>query len=182
MTFDLLCGRYMGNSEPKQLEQNRIFNVLSKHVFFLACNFFLLEGLWFVEGPLTCWEISEQPSWHGSFTPYHHDCSAGYGTRGIFWGASWGSATDSHRVYTNIINNEAKNFTLVPSKNVMQNRGWVGIDASNGTTLRTTATPCAIGNFPTRAVSVANGVFFTTSYGSFNGSIYVLDTKTCRVL
>ncbi len=143
---------------------------------------FLLEGLWFVEGPLTCWEISQQPSWHGSFTSYHHDCSAGCGTGRISWGASWGSATDSHRVYTNIINNEAQNFTLVPSKNVMQNGGWVGIDVRNGTTLWTTATPGAIGNFPTRAVSVANGVFFTTSYGSFNDSIYPLDVKTGRVL
>jgi hypothetical protein len=31
-------------------------------------------------------------------------------------------------------------------------------------------------------VSVANGVFFTTSYGSFNDSIYPLDVKTGRVL
>jgi hypothetical protein len=92
---------------------------------------FLLEGLWFVEGPLTYWEISQQPSWHGSFTSYHHDCSAGCGTGRISWGASWGSATDSHRVYTNIINNEAQNFTLVPSKNVMQDGGWVWIDARN---------------------------------------------------
>ncbi|CAK9198256.1 unnamed protein product [Sphagnum troendelagicum] len=69
-----------------------------------------------------------------------------------------------------------------PSKNVMQNGGWVGIDVRNGTTLWTTATPGAIGNFPTRAVSVANGVFFTTSYGSFNDSIYPLDVKTGRVL
>lgn len=90
------------------------FHMLSKQLFFLACNFFLLEGLWFVEGPLTYWEIPQQPSWHGSFTSYHHDCSAGYRTRRIFWGASWGSGTDSHGVYKNIINNEAQNFTLVP--------------------------------------------------------------------
>lgn len=88
--------------------------MLSKQLFFLACNFFLLEGLWFVEGPLTYWEIPQQPSWHGSFTSYHHDCSAGYRTRRIFWGASWGSGTDSHGVYKNIINNEAQDFTLVP--------------------------------------------------------------------
>jgi polyvinyl alcohol dehydrogenase (cytochrome) len=104
------------------------------------------------------------------------------GPGGDFGGVSYGSATDSHRVYISIINNEVENFTLVPSKNVTQVGGWVGIDASNGTTLWTTATPGTIGNFPTGPVSVANGVLFTTSLGPLNGTLYALDVKTGGVL
>ncbi|CAM6080130.1 unnamed protein product [Sphagnum tenellum] len=104
------------------------------------------------------------------------------GPGGDIGGVSYGSATDSHRVYVSIVNNRVENFTLVPSKNVTQMGGWVGIDASNGTTLWTTATPGTISNLPTGPVSVANGVLFTTSLGPLNGSLYALDAKTGGVL
>ncbi len=104
------------------------------------------------------------------------------GPGGDIGGVSYGSATDSHRVYISIINNLVENFTLVPSKHVTQMGGWVGIDASNGTTLWTTATPGTISNFPTGPVSIANGVLFTTSVGPLNGTLYALDAKTGGVL
>ena len=74
-----------------------------------------------------------------SSTPLHFFKEAGPG--GLAGGGAWGAATDERRVYTNIANSEAKNFTLAPSNITTTTGGWVAMDASNGKVLWSTANP-----------------------------------------
>lgn len=69
------------------------------------------------------------------------DAVAGPG--GNLGGASWGSATDGERVYTSIINNFNYNFTLDPSRTVINAGPWVAMEASTGEILWSAATPNA---------------------------------------
>lgn len=84
------------------------------------------------------------------------------GPGGAFGGASWGLATDGERVFTNIINNAEKNFTLVPSTIVITYGGWVAMNASTGTII------WSVGIFdkipPTRPPTLANGVLQMALY------------------
>lgn len=98
------------------------------------------------------------------------------GPGGHLGGASWGSATDGDRVYTSIINNERKNFTLDPSSKVINAGGWVAMDASTGAILWSVATPNA--SYPLGPVTVANGVLLATSLGAPNGAVHALDAKS----
>ena len=76
-------------------------------------------------------------------------------------GGTWGAATDGKRVYTNIVNNAGKNFTLLPSKHITTASGWVAMDADNGKILWSTANPSnATSSGP---VTVAHGVLFAGS-------------------
>ncbi|GAB4830257.1 hypothetical protein Ancab_040679 [Ancistrocladus abbreviatus] len=101
------------------------------------------------------------------------------GPGGIAGGGTWGSATDQKRVYTNIANSDAKNFTLKPSKNITTFGGWVAMDASTGEIIWSTANPSnATSSGP---VTVANGVVFA---GSTNGKgpFYAMNAKTGKIL
>lgn len=102
------------------------------------------------------------------------------GPGGVLGGASWGSAADNYRVYTNIINNAHKNFTLLPSATVTLGGGWVAMDPPTGTALWSTATPDA--SLALGPVSVTNGVVFATSVGHFQGSIYALEANSGQIL
>ncbi|KAK6928215.1 Pyrrolo-quinoline quinone repeat [Dillenia turbinata] len=83
------------------------------------------------------------------------------GPGGIAGGGTWGAATDEKRIYTNIVNNEGKNFTLVPSTKNITAGGWVAMDAWTGRILWSTGDPSnAATNGP---VTVANGVLFAGS-------------------
>ncbi|GAB4830265.1 hypothetical protein Ancab_019905 [Ancistrocladus abbreviatus] len=101
------------------------------------------------------------------------------GPGGLTGGGTWGSATDQKRVYTNIANSDAKNFTLKPSKSITTFGGWVAMDASTGEIIWSTANPSnATANGP---VTVANGVVFA---GSTNGKgpIYAMNAMTGKIL
>lgn len=91
----------------------------------------------------------------------------------------WGAATDERRVYTNIANSQAKNFTLTPSKNVTTAGGWVAMEARSGNVLWSTANPdVATASGP---VTVANGVVFGGSTSS-QGPLYAMHAKTGKIL
>nr|XP_011468410.1 PREDICTED: uncharacterized protein LOC101296302 [Fragaria vesca subsp. vesca] len=101
------------------------------------------------------------------------------GPGGILGGGSWGAATDKKRVYTNIINNGGKNFTLKPSNNVTTSGGWAAMDPRSGEVLWSTANPSNA--FSAGPVSVANGVLFGGSTDA-NGTVYAMNTRTGEIL
>lgn len=94
-------------------------------------------------------------------------------------GGNFGMATDGERVYTNIVNNKNLNFTLVPKGGVTLGGGWVGMNASTGKILWSTADPANGTNYG--PVTVANGVVFA---GSVNGTgpVYALDASSGEIL
>ncbi|RDX68420.1 Polyvinylalcohol dehydrogenase, partial [Mucuna pruriens] len=101
------------------------------------------------------------------------------GPGGFAGGGTWGAATDERRVYTNIANSEAKNFTLAPSNMITTTGGWVAMDSTNGKILWSTANPSnSSANGP---VSVANEVVFAGSTDKV-GSIYAIDAKNGKIL
>ena len=83
------------------------------------------------------------------------------GPGGTIGGGTWGAATDEKRVYTNIVNSDAKNFTLVPSNKISTTGGWVAMDASSGKILWSIANPS--NNTASGPVTVANEVVFVGS-------------------
>ncbi|CAK9210451.1 unnamed protein product [Sphagnum troendelagicum] len=102
------------------------------------------------------------------------------GPGGFAGGASWGLATDGQRVYTNIVNSNRLNFTLLPSHEVTIGGGWVALDANNGSILWSTAAPnSSIAYGP---VTVANGVVFVTAYGVPYGALLALEATSGEVL
>ncbi|KAA8530336.1 hypothetical protein F0562_005045 [Nyssa sinensis] len=81
--------------------------------------------------------------------------------------------------YTNIANDEGKNFTLKPSKKITTAGGWVGMDARTGKILWSTANPSnATSNAP---VTVSNGVLFAGSAYQ-TGPVYAMNAKTGKIL
>ncbi|KAI5073370.1 hypothetical protein GOP47_0011383 [Adiantum capillus-veneris] len=94
-------------------------------------------------------------------------------------GGNFGMAADGERVYTNIVNNKNLNFTLAPGGGVTLGGGWVGMEASTGKILWSTADPANGTNYG--PVTVANGVVFV---GSVNGTgpVYALDALSGRIL
>lgn len=102
------------------------------------------------------------------------------GPGGTGGGASWGAATDGERIYTNIINNGKKNFTLVPTSKVITSGGWVALNASTGEQIWSVATPDH--GLPASPVSVVDGVVFGTTLGQPYGSIYALEAQTGAIL
>ncbi|KAL2330008.1 hypothetical protein Fmac_017589 [Flemingia macrophylla] len=101
------------------------------------------------------------------------------GPYGLVGGGIWGAATDLRRVYTNMANSGASNFTLAPSNVTTTAGGWVAMDANNGTVLWSTANPANSTAFG--PVSVANGVVFAGS-ADRNGYIYAIDAKSGNIL
>ncbi|RDX91183.1 pvadh, partial [Mucuna pruriens] len=101
------------------------------------------------------------------------------GPHGLAGGGSWGAATDERRVYTNIVNSNARNFTLKPSNTNTTAGGWVAMDANNGRVLWSTANPS--NSFANGPVSVANEVVFAGSPDRM-GSIYAIDAKSGEIL
>ncbi|KAL3697168.1 hypothetical protein R1sor_011244 [Riccia sorocarpa] len=96
------------------------------------------------------------------------------GPGGSSGGSIWGLTTDGQRVFTNIVNNEKKNFTLAPSTNVVDTGGWVGLNASSGQVLWSTA-----GDYSIRApLTHANGVVF----GSSESGMVILDPQSGQIL
>lgn len=94
-------------------------------------------------------------------------------------GAIWGSATDGERVYVNIGNANNKNFTLRPGNGVTLGGGWVGMNATTGSILWTTAVPGGwVAHGP---VSVSNGLVLVGGGGPLGG-VYGLDALTGRIL
>lgn len=107
------------------------------------------------------------------------------GPGGTLGGASWGMTTDGERVFTNIINNESRNFTLVPSSKVITWGGWVGMNATTGKVLWSTANPVPFGTLS--PVAHANGIIFGASTGnatsgSPSGLIVALDAVTGAIV
>ncbi|KAL2330010.1 hypothetical protein Fmac_017591 [Flemingia macrophylla] len=101
------------------------------------------------------------------------------GPGGLAGGGTWGAATDEMRVYTNIANSEAKNFTLAPSKMTTTTGGWVTMNSTNGKIIWSTANPSnSTSNGP---VSVANEVVFVGSVDKM-GSIYAINGKSGKIL
>ncbi|CAM6084412.1 unnamed protein product [Calypogeia fissa] len=100
------------------------------------------------------------------------------GPGGYIGGSSWGMTTDGERVFTNIINNLGKNFTLLPSNVVTTSAGWVAMNASTGEILWSTANPLmSTNNAP---LTHANGVVFGGSLAP--GHVVALDAITGKVL
>ncbi|XP_047952856.1 polyvinylalcohol dehydrogenase-like isoform X2 [Salvia hispanica] len=101
------------------------------------------------------------------------------GPGGIAGGGTWGAATDTRRVYTNIANSNQQNFTLAPSNNVTTGGGWVAMEAGRGKVLWSTALPDkAPASGP---VTIANGVMFAGStYGT--GPVYAVDAASGEIL
>ncbi|XP_074287769.1 uncharacterized protein LOC141612920 [Silene latifolia] len=101
------------------------------------------------------------------------------GPGGLRGGGMWGAATDETRLYTNIANSDAKNFTLKSSTKVVLSGGWVAMDPKGGKILWSTANPGNASAFG--PVSVANGVVFVGSYDN-EGGVFGIDAKTGGVL
>ncbi|KAJ7563936.1 hypothetical protein O6H91_03G131000 [Diphasiastrum complanatum] len=102
------------------------------------------------------------------------------GPGGYLGGATWGSATDGKRVYTNIANSNHLNFTLVPSNATTIAGGWVAMHASTGKVLWSTASPD--GMSPAFGpVTIANNVLFAGLNNS-QGTVYAFHAKTGKVL
>ncbi|KAL5722671.1 hypothetical protein ACHQM5_006162 [Ranunculus cassubicifolius] len=101
------------------------------------------------------------------------------GPGGFVGGGTWGAATDETRVYTNIVNNELVNTTLVPSNQTTVAGQWVAMEASTGKVLWSIANPkkSSAGG----PVTVANGVLFAGSDDA-KGSIYAIDVKNGNIL
>ncbi|WVZ05914.1 hypothetical protein V8G54_019260 [Vigna mungo] len=101
------------------------------------------------------------------------------GPGGFAGGGTWGAATDERRVYTNIANSGAKNFTLSPLNISTSTGGWVAMDSNKGNILWSTANPSnSTANGP---VSVANEVVFAGSTDRM-GSIYAINAKSGKIL
>src|ERR1044072_5156838 len=96
------------------------------------------------------------------------------GPGGTIGGGTWGAATDEKRVYTNIVNSDAKNFTLVPSNKISTTGGWVAMDASSGKILWSIANPS--NSSVSGPVTVANEVVFVGSTYRV-GNIYAINAK-----
>jgi len=101
------------------------------------------------------------------------------GPGGSAGGATWGSATDGIRIYTNIVNSKNLNFTLRPSSEVINGGAWVAMNASTGDILWSTAVPG--GYYAHGPVSISNGVVLVGSAGP-PGGVYGLDAETGSVL
>lgn len=101
------------------------------------------------------------------------------GPGGLAGGGTWGAATDEKRVYTNIVNSEAKNFTLLPSNMITTTGGWVAMNASNGKVLWSTANPNNSSAYG--PVSVANEVVFAGSADRV-GHIFAMNAKNGKIL
>ncbi|MED6219700.1 hypothetical protein PIB30_038187 [Stylosanthes scabra] len=101
------------------------------------------------------------------------------GPGGLSGGGIWGAATDERRVYTNIVNSEAKNFTLAPSNITTTRGGWVAMDASSGKILWSTANPS--NGSSSGPVSVANKVMLAGSTDKL-GSIYAMNANDGKIL
>ncbi|XP_050220982.1 uncharacterized protein LOC126671268 isoform X2 [Mercurialis annua] len=101
------------------------------------------------------------------------------GPGGLVGGGIWGAATDEKRIYTNIANSDAKNFTLKPSLKNTTAGGWVAMDANNGKILWSTPNPSnATASGP---VTVANDVVFAGStHGT--GPIYAMNARDGEIL
>ncbi|XP_073146046.1 uncharacterized protein [Henckelia pumila] len=100
------------------------------------------------------------------------------GPGGTNGGGTWGAATDSKRVYTNIANSDKKNFTLLPSNEVTTGGGWVALDPGTGRIIWSTAVPY---NTTTNPVTIANGVLFAGSTYK-TGPVYAIDGTTGAIL
>ena len=101
------------------------------------------------------------------------------GPGGLAGGGTWGAATDGKRVYTNIVNNNGKNFTLKPSNTTTTTGGWVAMDANTGKILWAIANPSnASTNGP---VTVANGVVFAGSTHP-TGPVYAMEADSGRII
>ncbi|KAE8691556.1 hypothetical protein F3Y22_tig00110889pilonHSYRG00061 [Hibiscus syriacus] len=101
------------------------------------------------------------------------------GPGGLGGGGTWGAATDEKRVYTDIANSHARNFTLKPSTRNTTAGGWVAMDAKNGQILWSTGDPK--NGTASGPVTVANGVLFGGStYGE--GAVYAMDAKRGGIL
>lgn len=101
------------------------------------------------------------------------------GPGGAIGGGVWGAATDGARVYTNIVNSDGKNFSLVPSNTTTTGGGWVAMNASNGEILWATGDPHR--NFTNGPVTVANGVVFAGAANT-DGPIYAMNAETGEIL
>ena len=101
------------------------------------------------------------------------------GPGGILGGGVWGSATDGATIYTNIVNSEGKNFSLIPSNKTTTGGGWTAMDASSGKILWSVANPR--NNYTNGPVSVANGVVFGGS-STPDGPVFAMDAKTGDIL
>lgn len=94
-------------------------------------------------------------------------------------GQVWGTATDSKTIFVNVPNARHKNWTLVPTSQIITTGGWAAINANSGEILWSVANPTqfpAIG--PT---SLVNGVVFGTSMDTL-GSVFALDGKSGDIL
>ena len=100
------------------------------------------------------------------------------GPGGGLGGGTWGAATDTKRIYTNIANSNRMNFTLLPSKKVTNGGGWVAMDAPTGKILWSTADPK---NATVNPVTIANGVLFGGSTHS-TGPVYAINAGTGKIL
>ncbi|XP_058739249.1 uncharacterized protein LOC131611167 [Vicia villosa] len=101
------------------------------------------------------------------------------GPGGTVGGGTWGASSDEQRVYTNIVNSDNKNFTLLPSNINITTGGWVAMDARNGKVLWTTANPS--NNTASGPVSVANDVVFGGSTDRL-GHIYAMNARNGKIL
>ncbi|KAL2523113.1 Polyvinylalcohol dehydrogenase [Forsythia ovata] len=100
------------------------------------------------------------------------------GPGGSVGGGTWGAATDKIRVYTNIANSNKQNFTLLPSKKVTTDGGWVAMNPTTGRILWSSALP---DNATTNPVTIANGVLFAGSTYK-TGPIYAINAKNGKIL
>ncbi|KAG6554198.1 hypothetical protein Mapa_004114 [Marchantia paleacea] len=105
------------------------------------------------------------------------DTPAGPG--GLSGGSMWGMTTDGERVFTNIVNSNNQNFTLLPGSTVINASGWVGLNATTGEILWSTANPS--GGWNTSPLSHANGVVFVGAVTDPSAA-FALDAKTGLIL
>ncbi|KAL5722672.1 hypothetical protein ACHQM5_006163 [Ranunculus cassubicifolius] len=101
------------------------------------------------------------------------------GPGGFVGGGTWGAATDKTRVYTNIVNNQLVNTTLVPSNQTTVAGQWVAMEASTGKVLWSIANPKNTSSGG--PVTVANGVLFAGADDP-KGAIYAMDAKNGNIL
>ncbi|XP_027079511.1 uncharacterized protein [Coffea arabica] len=100
------------------------------------------------------------------------------GPGGGLGGGTWGAATDTKRIYTNIANSNQLNFTLLPSQKVTNGGGWVAMDPPTGKILWSTADPK---DSMANPVTIANGVLFGGSTYS-TGPVYAIDAENGNIL
>jgi hypothetical protein len=158
------------------------FHMLSKQLFFLACNFFLLEALWFVES------LSHTEKYLNNLHDTDHlhliiVIALQVAGPGGYFGVHHGALGQTTMEFTQTLSTMRPRTSHASSFQECDAKPRLGWDwHKQRHDFMDHSHPWRNWQFPTRAVSVANGVFFTTSYGSFNGSIYALDAKTGRVL